>query len=128
MAKCEHDRIKSTCSQCSPELVYRQYEYKAKERGLTFRLTLEEFEALVSQRCRYCGAYEILGLDRVDNRLGYLPSNVVPCCSECNFMKRTMDKHRFLNRVVMIAKYQESLQKKQVQVPVLEIVPPGIAP
>jgi hypothetical protein len=112
MAKCLHDRVKSTCAECSPESVYRQYQYKAEQRNLTFRLTLPDFKALVSQRCHYCGEYEVMGLDRVDNRIGYLPTNVVPCCTECNFMKRAMVKHRFIDRAIKIAKYQESLKKK----------------
>jgi len=114
MAKCSHDRVKSSCSECSPELVYRQYEYKSKERNLTFRLTLEDFEKLISQPCHYCGEYEVMGVDRVDNRIGYLLSNSVPCCSECNFMKRTMDKHRFVSRAVKIAAYQEKLRKQKM--------------
>jgi hypothetical protein len=109
--KCEHDRVKSTCSVCSVESVYRQYQYKAKARNLTFRLTLDEFERMVSQPCHYCGDYEVMGVDRVDNRIGYLISNSVPCCFECNFMKRNMDKYRFVNRAVKIAKHQEKLAK-----------------
>jgi hypothetical protein len=109
MAKCFHDRVKSTCSACSAELVFHQYQYKAKARNLTFRLRLPEFETLVRQPCHYCGEYEVMGLDRVDNRIGYLPSNVVPCCMECNFMKRSMEKHRFVNRAVKIARHQEKL-------------------
>jgi len=109
MAKCLHDRVKSTCSVCSAELVYRQYQYKAKARNLTFRLSLDEFTKLIEQSCHYCGEYEVMGVDRVDNRIGYLLSNSVPCCMECNFMKRTMEKHRFVNRAVKIARHQEKL-------------------
>lgn len=116
MSKCLHDRVKSTCSECSPELVYRQYEYKAKERNLTFRLSLEDFEKLISQPCHYCGEYEVMGVDRVDNRIGYLVSNSVPCCMECNFMKRTMDKHRFVNRAVKIARHQEKFRARQLKI------------
>ena len=111
MAKCLHDRVKSTCSVCSVELVYRQYQYKAEARNLIFRLTLEEFEQIIRQPCHYCGEYEVMGIDRVDNRIGYLKSNSVPCCTECNFMKRSMDKHRFISRTVKIAKHEERKRK-----------------
>src|SRR6266481_2597154 len=114
MAKCPHDRVKQSCSVCKPELVYAAYVRKSKERNLTFRLSLEEFEQIISDgRCGYCGEYEILGLDRVDNRIGYLKSNVIACCSECNFMKRDMDKHRFIRRVILIAVHQEKLRKQK---------------
>jgi hypothetical protein len=112
MAKCEHDRARQTCSVCSPEQVFRQYQYKAEQRHLTFRLTLGEFTKLIEQSCHYCGEFEIMGVDRVDNRVGYLVSNSVPCCFECNFMKRTMDKHKFVNRAIKIARHQEKLKAK----------------
>ena len=116
--KCEHDRIKLQCSICSIESVYRQYEYKAKQRNLTFRISLAEFEALISQgRCHYCGEYEVLGLDRVDNRIPYLPTNVVAACAECNFMKRNMDKFRFLRRAALISAHQDKQRKQKQGIP-----------
>lgn len=114
--KCEHDRIKSTCSVCSVESVYHQYERKARERNLTFRLTLEEFKQIVQQQCHYCGLYagqEVMGIDRVDNRIGYLKSNCVAACQECNFAKRAMLAHRFIAMALRIAKHQESLKNSE---------------
>jgi hypothetical protein len=108
--KCEHDRIQ--CAICSPEKVFRQYAYKAKKRNLSFSLTLEEFEKLTGAPCHYCNEYPSMGIDRVDNRIGYNSRNVVPCCMECNFMKRAMLPHRFIYRALKIAKHQESLKKK----------------
>ncbi len=109
--KCEHDRV--SCSICSPEKVFRQYQYKSKARNLTFRLTLVEFEALVNARCYWCGQYGANGVDRVDNRIGYIASNVVPCCSECNFAKRTMLAHKFIDMAERIAKYQQEKRKQK---------------
>jgi hypothetical protein len=39
--------------------------------------------------CHYCGreVEQRLGLDRVDNAKGYVPGNVVQCCTACNLMK-----------------------------------------
>ena len=109
--KCEHDRV--SCAVCSPEKVFRQYAYKAKQRSLTFSLTLQEFETLVNSSCHYCGEWPSNGIDRVDNRIGYTSRNpCVPCCMECNFMKRNMLAHRFIYRAERIAKHQESLKKK----------------
>lgn len=108
--KCEHDRVQ--CSVCSPEKVFRQYEYKAKQRNLTFSLKPDEFESLVNSACFYCGEYPSMGIDRKDNRCPYVTWNCVPCCVECNFMKRVMLPHRFIYRAERIAKHQESLKKK----------------
>jgi len=94
---------------------------------LTFRLTLDEFEKLVSEPCHYCGENPGMGIDRVDNRIGYLQSNVVASCSECNFMKRVMLEHRFINRALKIAAYQkkkqEALRKETPQGPSLPYPP-----
>jgi hypothetical protein len=113
---CDHDRVRNTCSICEPEKVFRQYIYKSKQRGLTFSLTLQEFETLVNSKCLYCGD-PALGIDRVDNRIGYVstPSvrNCVPCCSECNFAKRVMLAHRFIAMAERIAKHQEKLRKQK---------------
>ena len=107
--KCEyHDRV--SCSVCAPEKVFRQYAYKAKQRNLTFSLTLEEFQKLTAAECHYCGD-SALGIDRVDGRIGYNSRNCVPCCMECNFAKRVMLAHRFIAMAERIAKHQEKLRK-----------------
>jgi hypothetical protein len=112
--KCEHDRV--SCSICSPEKVFRQYEYKAKKRNLTFRLTLAEFEVLVNARCHWCGQYGANGVDRVDNRIGYIGSNCVAACMECNFAKRVMTSESFVRMAIRIAEHQKKIaeQKKKM--------------
>ena len=107
MAHCEHQRVRSTCSACSPEPVFRQYAYKAQKRGLSFTITLEEFEKLVAMPCHYCGAYDVMGLDRVDSRLSYYTENVVPCCKKCNFMKARLSSFDFVQQSIRIAKHEE---------------------
>ena len=111
--KCEHDRVRSTCSICKPELVYRAYKHKARQRNLAFDLTQEQFEQLLQQRCVFCGAYGPLGLDRRDNGIGYVLWNVQPCCGPCNFLKRAMSQYVFLDQVRKICRYQEELQKRR---------------
>jgi hypothetical protein len=117
MAKCEHDRERGNCSVCSPEQVFRQYQYKSGQRDLTFSLTLAEFEKLTGAECFYCGEIPAMGIDRRDNRIGYNSRNCVPACVECNFMKRAMLEHRFLARVMKIAAYQKKkeLRKQMIE-------------
>lgn len=115
MAKCEHDRVRSTCSVCSPEQVFRQYAYKTKRRNLSFSLTLAEFEKLVAAPCALCGeSYEPRGVDRKDSRCGYLVWNCRPCCWRCNQLRscgrhpgQPEDDQAFLAHVLKIAKHQE---------------------
>src|SRR5260370_39408168 len=114
MEKFENDR--QSCAVCSPEKVFRQYAYKAKQRNLTFSLTLQEFETLVNSACHYCGEYPSNGIDRVLNTIGYVNGQVQNCCSccqECNFMKRVMLTHKCIYRAERIAKFQEKLRKQK---------------
>ncbi len=100
------------------EQIFKRYERQAKTRNLTFRITLEEFERLISQPCHYCGIYGqdgFVGLDRVDNRIGYLKSNIVPACPECNFAKRVMLDHRYIAMCVRVAEHQKKIAEKKAK-------------
>jgi len=75
---------------------------------LPFELEKEAFEKLVFSECYYCGAppKPVNGIDRVDNRLGYLSGNVVSCCRRCNRAKDDMTVEEFLGWVEKLAKKQ----------------------
>jgi len=85
-------------------IVYRKkhsfnlYIKDAKKRGLLFSITEELFEKLRGGKCYYCDSIENIGIDRVDNNIGYIKKNIVSCCSTCNMMKRAYDKDYFINQ------------------------------
>lgn len=60
----------------------------ALRRKKEFTLTFEEYSALIANPCAYCdksiAGESGLGLDRLDNQLGYVQGNCAPCCSSCN--------------------------------------------
>jgi|SRR5579863_4494551 len=93
-------------------LLYRlfsKYRREAKERGFEFSLSKEFFYRTVLLNCFYCGrppSQEIRdvlgcilrgGIDRVDNNIGYIENNCVPCCKWCNYEKGTSTLESFLN-------------------------------
>jgi hypothetical protein len=95
---------------CAEDLepLFKQYQYKARERKLVFLLTLPEFEEVIRQKCTYCGTLrEPRGLDRENNNLGYLACNVLAACKGCNFLKKELSKFEFLERVKTIQRYQD---------------------
>lgn len=54
-------------------------------------LTIEFIEMMISKPCSYCGAVDIkMTLDRIDNELGHLKSNVNPSCIRCNHIRGNM--------------------------------------
>lgn len=88
---------------CSSE-VFKKYKQRSPSRGLAFSLTLKDFRCNIEKPCHYCGGHYIgLGFDRVDNEIGYHLTNVVPCCPECNRMKRTQKLDDFIDRCIKIA-------------------------
>ena len=48
---------------------------------------------------RKCDTFLYNGLDRVDNSIGYIASNVVPCCYICNKMKGELPVEVFLEHL-----------------------------
>ena len=91
--------------------VFCGYKSAAKKRKLAWGLSDEEFDFLTGSNCHYCGTppstikrsrwgtgtFIWNGIDRVDNTLGYISSNVVPCCRICNHAKRTLSYEDFVN-------------------------------
>jgi hypothetical protein len=71
-------------------------------------LTRVQFKKLTTSPCHYCGSapsnehcagygsYLYNGLDRVDNKEGYTPKNVVPCCLRCNKAKGASSAEDFI--------------------------------
>jgi hypothetical protein len=79
--------------------LYAQYRCDALRRNKSFELNHDEFLSFVSRPCYYCGSDPIKfgGIDRVENAIGYLPNNCVPCCKICNIAKRDMPRTDFLS-------------------------------
>ena len=83
--------------------LFRTTLSNAKRRGYEFSLSFEDFDAITSRSCFYCGENEKrIGIDRIDNSIGYTKENSVSCCKICNYMKRTMTKEDFLNHIKKI--------------------------
>ena len=95
--------------------LFSRMRRNAKERGLKWHLTKAQVHYLTKQLCYYCGAapkkstnrhklngdYVYNGLDRTDNAKGYGIGNVVPCCEECNYAKRTRSVEQFRDWIVV---------------------------
>lgn len=76
---------------------YTSYKYHSKQRGYSFTFTKEDFRAYWQQPCYYCGFdIKTIGLDRVDNTLGYSPANCVSCCQWCNVGKGGLTQVQWL--------------------------------
>lgn len=88
------------------KIKFREYLNRAQKMEYGFSLTEEEFLSFWNLPCHYCGAaIQTIGLDRVDNALGYENGNIVPCCIVCNRMKRDFPLDVFLSHVDSIRRH-----------------------
>ena len=119
------DQIRIEKYEGSYNSLYNSYIANAQKRGHEFNLKKEYFRKLTSSNCSYCGAepnmlagnskhfgrYSYNGIDRIDNNIGYINGNTVPCCKQCNYMKRTMTKNEFFLQIKNI--YNHSVKGKE---------------
>lgn len=83
---------------------YKKYKQRAPKRGLSFSLSLDFFKKHIDSKCYFCNqSYNGIGFDRLDNGIGYHEENCVPCCKDCNMMKRATDVDDFINKCKEIA-------------------------
>lgn len=124
---CGHvnSNYKSDPTEAACNDLLNRYKHSAKVRKLNFELSYEEFREITSSNCFYCGVvpsqvrnckgcqdnYSYNGIDRIDSSLGYVVSNVVPCCGICNRAKSDLKQEDFiqyLDRIVQFAALKSS--------------------
>ncbi len=91
--------------------LFASYRAQARDRGIEFNLTHPELKSFATSPCFYCGrewsnvvrgkcnSVQYNGIDRLDNKVGYLPENCVACCNVCNRMKGVLDLADFISHV-----------------------------
>lgn len=111
-----------------------QYKKGAKKRRYCFKLTKKDMLNLLFDKCYYCGSspsntfklrknttrdvcdleIKYNGVDRVDNKTGYVLYNCVTCCKTCNIMKQQLGKYQFLNHIKKILNNITKAEKEDV--------------
>lgn len=91
--------------------IYIKYKSSTKRRNIEFSISLEEFEVLIKDKCYYCHesssnffqrsnkSIYYNGIDRLENTIGYVSNNCVPCCKYCNRMKNDLSLTEFRNKI-----------------------------
>ena len=91
--------------------VLNSYKQRARYANLDWLLSNKEFDSLVTNNCYYCNAipgnikkpasgngnFIYNGIDRINNKLGYITGNVVSCCQTCNRAKGQMTQKEFID-------------------------------
>lgn len=106
--KCRNSLEKAT--KIKPVRKFKEYIYEASRRSIKFDLTFDEFKSFDKKQCEYCGdSLKFIGLDRINNDLGYSLDNVVPSCFRCNHIKSIYSKKDFLNQINKIFIHQQKV-------------------
>lgn len=100
--------------------IAKNYKQSALRRGHEYSLTFEELEKLISGNCYYCNNtptlkvalprhsdFTYIGIDRIDNSIGYVYANCVSCCFICNRAKYILSQEEFLNWIKRLVNFQK---------------------
>lgn len=89
-----------------PKFEYAQtfnaYRSRAKQKGIAFELSKEQFLEMLLSACYYCRSTIEIGVDRKNSTVGYTPQNSVPACRICNYGKNKSTEEEFvayINRI-----------------------------
>jgi hypothetical protein len=98
----------------------KRYEYvvsKVIAKNRIWGITKEDYNRLVLQPCYYCELENNVqagtGLDRLYNSIGYILSNVVSCCKECNIARNknfTSDEMKIIGKAIKMVKLSRLIQ------------------
>lgn len=86
------------------------YKNRALNDNLSFKLNESHFDHLINSNCFYCyesprmysEKIERVGIDRLDNTIGYERNNVISCCDICNNMKKDLTLEQFYDKIKRI--------------------------
>lgn len=87
---------------------YTAHNKESLKRGHgDFHLTFDEFTRLVTGSCYYCkykDDKEAIGIDRINNDIGYTKENCVSACWTCNKMKHFYHPSFFVEKCKILSK------------------------
>lgn len=107
---------------------YKRIKSDAARVGREFNLPFEWFIHAIHAPCHYCGSqdankisvaskrpgewlvkdFRYNGLDRLDNSVGYVIQNCVPCCFICNRAKNSMPYTLFVEWIDNMIQYRSN--------------------
>lgn len=119
---CEIKNKIRSCGKCfndfsaSTKKIFSTYKNQAKRRNYLFELSLKDVEDLIYNSCYYCDVEpnnilknynntttKYSGIDRIDNNVGYIKTNCVSCCRQCNTAKLNYTTEEFYSWIERIA-------------------------
>jgi hypothetical protein len=95
---------------------------QSHRRNIKWSMSIDDAIKIINMPCKYCNVYKemvnddgitysCMGIDRVDNKIGYTVENCVSCCSLCNYFKYTHSVDDFLEYCLNIYNNFGTLKK-----------------
>ena len=93
---------------------YSALKKRIKHKAFSYVMKEEAYLKIIKENCYYCGVKHWgiekgVGLDRLDNNIEYLESNVVSCCGKCNRSKSDVYSSDMFR--IMVAKSEDKYMK-----------------
>ena len=86
------------------------YKIKDKKKGFITDMDIDFTMNLIKEPCIYCGDTNYIGADRLDNNIGHIKSNVVPCCVICNTARNNNFTHE---EMIILGKTIKQIKEKR---------------
>lgn len=86
------------------------YKCKDKKRNLSCDLDVEFMINLMNKPCIYCGDTQFIGADRINNSIGHVKNNVLPCCYTCNTVRNNVFSYE---EMLVLGKVIRELKNKR---------------
>lgn len=92
-----NEKIKLLRKKLPEKFIVEDSKRSDKKKCFKNDLDVNFVKSLISLPCSYCGETKLrMTLDRIDNAIGHLKSNVVQACIRCNYTRRDMPYEAWL--------------------------------
>lgn len=91
-----------------PYVIWRDSRAADRKNNRLNDLTVPFIEALIASGCSYCGDLTLkMTVDRIENTIGHLQTNVVSACVRCNYFRRDMPYLAWLEIAKVLQRIRE---------------------
>lgn len=95
---------------------YGKFINNCGRRDKDVEITKDDYNNILKYRCYYCNNVNNpnqIGIDRLNNDIGYTLDNIKACCGECNIMKGVLSEDDFICQTKSIIKNKLSFNKNK---------------
>jgi len=112
----ESEKYHKECFKFGQNITYKKYNSGADKRDYEFKLTEDEFNKILNNKCYMCNNNspnnKSCGIDRIDNNIGYNTKNCLACCSTCNRLKLDYNIYDVISKLYDIYCNKNKINKK----------------